>query len=480
MLDESLITTAQTVLDSAPCSIEIPAGGGKTHLLAAAVAVASLEGTRSLILTHTNAGVDVLRSRMKKFGIKPSTYHIDTIMGWAFTIVRAYGEIAETTVAETPDWSKSVEYLDAAIRVSKSTSIALMYNSSFGYFFIDEYQDCMKKQHEFIEAIADNISRTIILGDRLQGIFSFRGEALADWDSDVFPRFPLCSILYQPYRWRDTNPVLGQWLMDMRPNFVDGATIDFSSVTVDGFKWVKSDIRAVTNEAYRLAKLDESVVILDKWPASVAWYASRLNGLYSMMEEIEGSFMLKALETLPANGDHLLAAWLADFAKSCAIGLSGINKPILAALNKNLSITHYKRVGLEQVLTCLDQLRQTSSYEELLNVASIISHSKGLKIYRFEAWHDTICAIENCIQNDSSPIEEFAKVRDRIRKAGRKQHKHIASRTLLVKGLEYEHVIVADMTKMCDPKNLYVALTRASKSLTLIGPSPHIVLKNGS
>ena len=114
------------------------------------------------------------------------------------------------------------------------------------------------------------------------------------------------------------------------------------------------------------------------------------------------------------------------------------------------------------------------------NVASIIQHTKGVKVYRSEAWHDTIKAIGDCIQNDLTPIDEFARVRDRLRKIGREPYKRIASRTLLVKGLEYEHVIVANMTNMCDPRNLYVAMTRASKSVTLIGPSPCIVLKSES
>lgn len=363
MLDEALKATACMVLDNAPCSIEIPAGGGKTHLLAAAVAVASIESSRSLILTHTNAGVDVLRNRLKKFGIKSSAYHIDTITGWAFTLVRAYSEIAGIKVSEMPDWSKSGQYLEAAIQVSKSTAIGLMHTSSFSYFFIDEYQDCIIKQHEFIEAIASNISRTVIFGDRLQGIFGFRGESLVDWDSDVFPRFPLCDVPHFPYRWKDTNPALGQWLMDIRSNLTDGTTLDFSTIKVPGLMWVSSDIKAVTNEAYRLARLDESVVILDKWPQGIARHTSRLNGLYSMMEELQGNFMLKALETLPAKNDHNPATWLAEFAKSCAIGLSKIDKPILAALQNNLSIVHYKRIGLEQVLASLDKLRQMPSYE---------------------------------------------------------------------------------------------------------------------
>lgn len=45
----------------------------------------------------------------------------------------------------------------------------------------------------------------------------------------------------------------------------------------------------------------------------------------------------------------------------------------------------------------------------------------------------------------------------------------IASRTLLVKGLEYDHVVIADLNKMRDPRNLYVALSRARKSAIVVG-----------
>jgi len=478
LMDNELEATARLIVKNSPCSLEMPAGTGKTHLIAAAVAVVANEGGRSLILTHTNAGVDALRKRLNKFNVKASSYHIDTITGWAFTLIRSYGTIAGIEVSDVPDWSASKQYIESATNVVRTTAIGLVHANSFSCFFVDEYQDCNVRQHTFLSSIADNLEKTIIFGDRLQGIFGFAGETLVDWDCDVFPRFPQLHIPCFPYRWCRTNPQLGQWLLDLRPNLVDGNEIDFSSVKVPGFKWVYSSQTAVTDEAYRIANLDETAVLLDKWAANVATHASRLRGTYSMMEELQGKFMIQALEKLPPENQYELTSWLVIFAKSCAVGLSGIDKTIMTALNNNRPIIQYKRKGIEDVIGGLEELRQAPSYAKLVEVSSSIRNAKDIKIYRWEAWTDTIDAIRNSIISEETPIEELFHIRDRQRKIGRRSSKRIASRTLLVKGLEYDHVIVADMMKMCDPKNLYVALTRASKSITLIGPSPIVQLKN--
>lgn len=68
-MDKVLHANAAKLLDAAPCSLEMPAGTGKTHLLAAAAATAGNKSQRSLILTHTNAGVDAIRKRLRRFGV---------------------------------------------------------------------------------------------------------------------------------------------------------------------------------------------------------------------------------------------------------------------------------------------------------------------------------------------------------------------------------------------------------------------------
>jgi DNA helicase IV len=47
---------------------------------------------------------------------------------------------------------------------------------------------------------------------------------------------------------------------------------------------------------------------------------------------------------------------------------------------------------------------------------------------------------------------------------------------LLVKGLEYDHVLIADIGKHRQVNDLYVALTRAKKSIRILGTTDTITL----
>ncbi|MCC8907760.1 UvrD-helicase domain-containing protein [Curtobacterium sp. GD1] len=475
-LGTELEELAARVVDAAPCALEMPAGTGKTHLLAAAVLVAAKRKQRSLILTHTNAGVDALRKRLKTFGVDMTSFRIETITSWAFTLVRSYPSLARLSVPELPDWTDSASYIEAASRVLQYKAVRRMLQVSFDFLFVDEYQDCNVKQHQFLGAISDAVPNSVVFGDRLQGIFGFGGEILVDWDGDVFPRFPLLSVEHKAHRWADVNPRLGAWLLGLRGSLKHGQTLDLSTVNVPGVRWVCSTDSDLADVAFSFRDYSETVLILDKWAGDVARHASRLGGSYSVMEDIRGRFMLDELAKLPSDGSPRIAFWLAAFAKQCIVGLSGIDSSVLQKLGRNEPIGHLRRNGIEGVVEDLEQLRIDPSYGAAIRVARRMTMTAGLKVYRWEAWTDVLGAIEGSLVSDSGPLEEFGRIRDRLRRAGRRAHSRIASRTLLVKGLEYDHVIIADATKLVDPRNLYVALTRARKSVTILGPSPIVEL----
>lgn len=473
---EDLDALSLAVLEAAPCTLEMPAGTGKTHLLAKSVLAAFEDGSRALIITHTNAGVDALKKRLSRLGVPAPAFRVDTITGFAFSLARAYGEIGEVVVPPVPDWTSSGQYIEGAIKVADATAIKKMLHTSFEYLFVDEYQDCNLKQHELIESLASAIPKTIVLGDRLQGIFGFGGEALVDWDSDVLPTFPLLPIKHVPHRWRDVNPELGEWLQEIRPLMQSGSVIDLSALQVQGVEWLQSGDGVLAAKALSFTDYDETVLLLDKWPASVAEHASRLGGSYAVMEDIRGKFMIEQLEILPQADSFELSAWLARFAKKCMVGLSGLDSVVLSKLASNESITHYRRQGIEDILAILDDLRVNPSYVKLLEAADLIVTHSGAKLYRWEGWRDTLSAIRTADQNNTNPLDELAAIRDKIRHVGRKTYARVASRTVLVKGLEYDHVIIADVSNLRDFKNLYVALTRAKKSITIISPSPYVRL----
>lgn len=476
-MDDTLDATARQVLAAAPCSIEMPAGTGKTHLLAAAAAEAASRGARSLILTHTNAGVDAIRRRLALFKVPSSLTRVETITSWAFSLARAYSRIAGVTVPEVPDWTQSTQYVLGAARVAQSRVLQRVNSVSFDYFFIDEYQDCTVDQHGFILALAQAIPQAVILGDRLQAIFGFAGP-LARWDEDVLPGFPVLDVEPQPHRWSGHNPALGQWLLHIRPLMVHGGRFDFSAHSVEGLKWVLASPTAVMFTARNFGHATESVVLLDTFADRVAAHASKIGGGFTVMEEVEGRFMKEWLSKLPAEGDPTLAHWLAEFTKECFVGHSGLDRPLIARLKCGQTVQHYRRPGLEGVLRSFDELLAEPTYERLCQAGQVIRQTPALRVYRREAWMDTFSAVASSVETGAALLDSLAHVRDRLRRRGRGPATRIASRTVLVKGLEYDHVIIADVNKMTDPRNLYVALTRARKSITVIGRSPTITLRD--
>jgi UvrD-like helicase C-terminal domain len=68
--------------------------------------------------------------------------------------------------------------------------------------------------------------------------------------------------------------------------------------------------------------------------------------------------------------------------------------------------------------------------------------------------------------------EALGRIRDGLRHSGRRPTNRVVSRTVLVKGLEYDHVVIGNADIMADCRNLYVALTRARYSVTVISGSP--------
>lgn len=483
MHNPQLCPIAAGVLASAPCSLEMPAGTGKTHLLAACAATAAGRGERSLILTHTNAGVDAVRKRLRSLDVPSRAARVETITSWAFLLARSYSGIAGLTVPAAPDWNCSRDYVDGATLVASTAAVRRMHEVSFGYLLVDEYQDCTVDQHKLVLAISDAVPRSVLFGDRLQAIFGFdASRPLIDWDVHVTPRFTQRTVPHVPHRWRDHNPDLGQWLLDIRPSLVDGGTFDFTAHEISGIRWQQCDdktaARTVIGASNGLAKSTESVVLLDKWAHDVAQHASRLGGTYAVMEDVGGRFMADQLDKLPAESDLSLALWLARMAKDCFVGLAGLDARILGKLEGGKKVSHLKREGLAQVQAALDRVLDNPTYSQLQLSASDIRATPSLNLYRREAWDDTFRAIACSAEDGISLREGLAAVRDRLRRGGRGNRRLIASRTLLVKGLEFDHVIIANAQNFTDPRQLYVALSRARKSATVIGKSPRLSLRD--
>ena len=90
-----------------------PAGFGKTHLIAASLCHAE---KRQLVLTHTYAGVNALRRKMRQIGVPNGAFRIDTIASWALRLSLSYPEASRWNI-ERPDQEQWAELYRACCRL---------------------------------------------------------------------------------------------------------------------------------------------------------------------------------------------------------------------------------------------------------------------------------------------------------------------------------------------------------------------------
>ncbi|MFV8246853.1 UvrD-helicase domain-containing protein [Mycolicibacterium peregrinum] len=471
--------TTSHLIASLPCSVELPAGGGKTWLLVDTIREVSGQSGKALVLTHTNAGVHSIRNKMHALGVDAQSAHVGTITSLAFELVRSYSRIAGLAVPEIPDWDDSAQYVAGAYKVLRNRHVRDVLVISYSHLLIDEYQDCSLAQHALVLELVQAIPACAVFGDRLQGIFGFR-DTIVDWQADVLAHFPPFAIDYVPHRWIEHNQPLGIWLHQIRDLLQPGSQVAFNADLPTGVTFVPAtqnrfELRAA---ALQPRPAGETVVIIappDRGSARSA--AGRLNGAYTTMEDIGGTFMMDRLSELEGSQPAQFALWLAHLAKACFVGYSKLNQTVLNRLQKGTTVSTLKRPGLERTLAALDTVLSNPTFETLSTSMHTIGAAKEAQLHSREAWNDMATALGHCgPETGRSPKDELSRVRDRLRHSGRPPAGRVVSRTVLIKGLEYDHVIISDLDRLTDHCNLYVALTRARKSITIIGRSPTITV----
>ncbi|BBG02813.1 MULTISPECIES: UvrD-helicase domain-containing protein [Pseudonocardia] len=493
MSDTARAEQAAKLLAALPASVEMPAGTGKTHLLVDVVQQIADEHTSSpsgrrpkvLVLTHTHAGVQAVRQRLGH--ALADVTDISTLSSFAFDVARSYPQLGGITVPEHPDWEQSAAYLQAGVRVCGSTHIRRVLAASYTHLLVDEYQDCSRPQHELIVSLSGCIPATAVFGDRLQGVFGFdRALPLVSW-ADVEASFSRYSVQHEPWRWHGHNRDLGTWLLSLRARLVPGTTLDLSDAeTPSGMRFLPADPtnKALKNEVYRTRPPGESVLVLTgNAPAQTRKIASQVcRQGYSAMEDINGAFMREQLIELAATPVDGWACWLARLAKRCFTGYSKIDDTVMKRLAAKRPAAGLSRPGLAATVAALDVVAAAPSLTTLAAAMRGIDRAREASAHSSEAWRTVAAAIDGVPRDcDAAELRDellrsLAALRDQLRHIGRPERHRQVSRTLLVKGLEYDHVIITDISALTDVCNLYVALTRARKTITIIGHSAHVAL----
>lgn len=446
-----------------------PAGYGKTYAIAKCLK--HTQG-KSLVLTHTNAGVSALKEKFKAQNIPASKYHVETISSFTQKYVHSF--VTPDIIPSQDDKKQYFPYIvRTATTILQNVGIAKIITGTYQHLFVDEYQDCTVSYHKVIMVLSRYMC-THIMGDPLQGIFGFfRTDPLVNMESnEQMGDFIRNSYeLTTPWRWKlNGREDLGEQLSALR-----GQLIGQRDVNIDYAAYPAMVIHRVTDQYAELSRTINDILshhpnVLLIHPDSMttkprADFVRQFNNRVYMLESLDDKdfySLAKALDAL--RPDTLLS------------GIYTISKELFGKTKTEDWITD-ERVKIRQgdnkalSLKLGDIINFTTTHFSHKNVASIWEFFRAelrLPVARVDLLNSLIASLKDAHQNNYSVYEGMCNARNRLRRHGRKIHGHCIGTTLLTKGLECDCVVLLDIDKFDDFKNLYVALTRGSKDIRII------------
>jgi hypothetical protein len=470
------VDSAELLAKSQHNYLVAPAGCGKTHLIAEAVA--KHPSRRELILTHTHAGVDALKRKLRLLCARTSSFRVETIAGWALQYATAFPKNSgqQTQYPSTdPEWKETYA---ACACLLQSRPIREVVRASYSGLYVDEYQDCTLEQHAIICQLSE-ILPCRVLGDPLQGIFDFGDNKPVDWQTHVESRFEKLPQLSFPWRWSSSSPSLGEWLLQIRANLSEGKPIDLKSAPRPDVTWVQlpkdQKLRYMTQlGALRTtAKKDGNVVALMKWERECNTFVQKLAPIYNNLETVECKELnAAALDIWQSTGIERMEAVVA-FASECLTGVNANMKTVVGVLRKGGS-RKSKPYTRQLEMDLLERIIATQSLAPVLTALDGLKRIPETKVWRKELFYDMRRALREFSNGQYDDLKSAAwAVRNKTRHSERKLGSRIISRTLLVKGLEFDHCLILDANAL-SARNLYVAMTRGARTLTILSEN-HIL-----
>ena len=456
-----------------------PAGFGKTHLIAKA---AARSAGRQLILTHTYAGVNALQSKMRAMGVSDKLYHLDTIASWCLRICLSYTQTSGWREDRPSDKDQWIALYEACTRLLDQAFIRRIVRASYDGLYVDEYQDCSIAQHGVILKLAHDLPSRI-LGDPLQGIFDFDGQNPVDWPRDVEGNFEPLGILDTPHRWINAGANdLGIWLRNVRTCLEQGQPIDLTRnrpamVTLKQPDVHPRALMQAQGNACRYVNCapTDTVIAIHKgsqeYKAKCHKLSRNLGGRFSSIEEVEGKDLFSFVRKVArARSDSARLKEVVEFAKRC-----------MTAVEQNLPAGTVRgdHVDIRAKTRNPEAARKANAYLATPESATMsgfliaLKETQGIEIVRADLFYRALGVLKKHVLHPELSLAEAAeKYHGEFRYKGRPiGRRKLIGTTLLVKGLEFDHAIVLDAASL-SKKELYVALTRGARSLTVISTNP--------
>lgn len=469
MPGQSVDDLVAELLDAPRASVLAAAGCGKTELIAKTVA-ADPDG-RHLVLTHTHAGVHALQARLRRFDVAAKRAPVSTIGAFALRFAASFPQtcgLPTSTPSKNAEWRGVYE---AATQLLATSVLARIVRASYSSVLVDEYQDCTLVQHELVRGLAAVVP-VRVFGDPVQGLFDFAEDGLVDWSRDVDGELERLAEIETPYRWRNTNPALGEWLASARHALVAGQPLpDPGDVVTRGASDRQEQLRVCRQTSQ---EREVRVVAIHGHPNQAHALAKNLKGLYSSMEEMACHDLMQAAATIDAaeGPDRSLAVM--DFLKQCTSNTGQSLSSARARYARGQTATARATSSHKPAVNALNEVAEAGTPDIVLNAIDAILELPGVRVHRRELLREMRRALRHQQHHPEADLTDAAwHVRDITRRTGRRMPRLAVGRTHLVKGLEFQRAIVLDASALGTPQQLYVAITRGAYSLSLLGEPRH-------
>ena len=444
-----------------------PAGCGKTHLIAQSTAQSV---GRQLILTHTYAGVNALRRKMRILGVNSKLYWIDTLASWALRLSLSYPSASgwqDERPATNEQWN---DLYSCCSNLLDNEFIRRILRASYDGVYVDEYQDCSTAQHGIVVKLTRDLPSRL-LGDPMQGIFDFGGQQPVDWAQHVEGRFERLGDLDVPHRWLQTKSgELGDWLLKARQNLEQGHAIDLRLNLPGAVRFVPAnasdgDLFRLQGNTCRFMKCDGSHSVIaihngsQEYKAKCHTLSRNLSGKYSSIEEVEGKDLFTFVRKInDARSSTARLKVVIGFAKKC---MTSVQQNLPSGTLRGEPVAIGAKTRNPDAARLANEYLAEPTSTALLGFLWAIRRSDGVKVFRADLFNRAIGVLRKHELHPQLTLKEAAeKYHGEFRHTGRPLYRRkLIGTTLLVKGLEFDHAIVLDATSL-SKKELYVALTR--------------------
>ncbi len=485
--------------------IEAPAGCGKTYqgsLYARRIASALPSG-RVLILTHTHAACAAFAAATKQVSRKVEIRTIDSLIVQIATAYhRSLGFPPDPGAWATLENQNGFSALATGVAklLSQHSMVASALAMRYPVIIADEHQDSTEDQHRIVMALHESGAKLRVFGDPMQCIYSRNAAGtVADqqrWDD--LRALGAYDELDTPHRWSAGSPALGRWVLGARRALKGGNAVELPNPLPRGLSIAYAENNAQRATGYSCSAADRRPIDAQFNAGSPLLVLTASNDLALALRAFWGrrisiweGFTRDALTDLVAalrrhEGDSVaIADAVNGFLASTTVGFSPsafgnrFRQEVeqgctAAARGKPAQLQAMARLLIEEpdhkgVSKCVALVKELSEQE--------VNGFGAITIDHRSEFNDAIR-----IGTYPSAAEALSELHRRRTYARPMPPSRAISTIHKAKGLECANVLVVpcDRSRFGDSQyarcRLYVALSRAAESLTLVlsrnTPSP--------